>query len=57
LINADIHKELQTLSARVSFRWVERAANWAAELDRLERRNIQKQLALEALAIGLRRPA
>ena len=57
LINADIEKELQALSARISFRWVERAANWATELDRLERRNIQKQLAVEALAIGLRRPA
>ena len=54
LINADIRKELTTLARRISFHWIECATHWIGELDRLERHNIHKQIALEALAVGLR---
>lgn len=55
LVNADIREELRELSERVDFEWVEKAARDLDELQRLERRNIQKQIAVEALAINWRR--
>lgn len=57
LVNADIREELRELSERVDFEWVEKAARDLDELQRLERRNIQKQIAVEALALNWRRLA
>jgi DNA polymerase-3 subunit delta' len=54
LVNADIREELRELSEGVDFEWVERAARDLDELQRLERRNIQKQIAVEALALNWR---
>jgi DNA polymerase-3 subunit delta' len=54
LVNVDIREQLRELSERVNFEWVERAARDLDELQRLERRNIQKQIAVEALAINWR---
>ena len=54
LIHEDIRTELSELAKAASFEWIEDAVTQLAELDRLVRRNIQKQIALEALAVGLR---
>ena len=54
VINADIQKDLQKMAHAASFEWIEKAAQRIAEIHQLDRRNIQKQMALEALAIGLR---
>lgn len=54
LRNADARSELEPLAARVSFRWLRKAAARVDELVDLARRNIQKQLALDAFAVGLR---
>lgn len=55
LIHDDIRDELTDLAGRVRFAWLEQAAGGLAQLDQLARRNIQKQVALEAWALGLRR--
>ena len=55
LINGDIREELRELAERVELDWVDKASRRLGELNELGRRNIQKQVALEALAIGLRR--
>jgi hypothetical protein len=54
LIHDDIRDELTDLAGRVCFAWLEQAAGGLAQLDQLARRNIQKQVALEAWALGLR---
>ena len=54
LINEDLREELEPMAKKVTFDWVEKAAAELDELVRLERRNIQKQIALESLAVGLR---
>ena len=55
LIHEDIRGELASLAQKASFEWIEGAVERLAELDELVRRNIQKQIALEALVVGLRR--
>ncbi len=55
LINEDLRRELQPLAGQVSFEWIEKAALELDELILLRWRNIQKQVALEAYAVGLRR--
>jgi len=57
LINADIREDLRELAERVSLDWIEEAAKRLEEIDEFGRRNVQKQIALEALAIGLRERA
>lgn len=52
--NADIRRELEPLAAAVSFRWIRTAVRRADELVEFARRNIQKSIALDALAIELR---
>lgn len=52
--NADIRRELEALSGRVSFRWIRAAVHRADELSELVRRNIQKTIALDALVVELR---
>lgn len=55
LANEDIRAELAALAARTDFDWLERALGHTDSLERLARRNIQKQIALEAFAVELRR--
>ena len=57
LVNTDIVDELESLARRASFEWIEKAAAELDELELLRRRNIQKQIALEAMVIGLRQAA
>jgi len=54
LVNQDIREELRELAERARFDWIEEAVVRLAELNELGRRNIQKQIALEALAVTLR---
>jgi DNA polymerase III subunit delta' len=52
--NQDQREPLEMLAGRVSFAWLRAAVARVDELVRLLRRNIQKSLALDALAIELR---
>jgi DNA polymerase-3 subunit delta' len=54
LVNEDIRAELEDTARSIPFEWFEKACGRLLELDELRRRNIQKQLALEALALELR---
>jgi len=51
--NSDIQGELEALSARVSFEWLRKLTGRADDLVDLARRNIQKSIALDAIAVGL----
>lgn len=53
--NADIQRDLEALSAKVSFDWLRRITGRVDDLVDLARRNIQKSIALDALAVGLQR--
>ncbi len=55
--NLDIQPELQKLAARVSLNWIRAAVERVDDLSNLVRRNIQKNIALDALVIELRRLA
>ncbi len=55
LRNPDIRKPLEALAAAVTFPWLERAVRQIDELVDLVRRNIQKSIALDALAVSLRK--
>lgn len=52
--NDDIRADLESLSRRVSFDWIRAAVARVDELIDLVRRNIQKTIALDALAVELR---
>ena len=52
--NVDIRGELQAVAGRVSFEWIRAAVKKIDELVELVRRNIQKSIALDALAIEMR---
>jgi len=52
--NSDIRGELQALAGRVDFDWLRRAVARVDELVELARRNIQKSIAFDAFASGLR---
>jgi DNA polymerase III subunit delta' len=52
--NQDLRQPLETLAGRVSFDWLRAAVARVDEMVRLVRRNIQKSLALDALAVELR---
>ena len=54
LRNPDLRAELQSLAERVSFEWIRAAVRRTDELVELLRRNIQKGIALDALALELR---
>ncbi len=54
LRNSDIAERLERLAARVDFGWLRRAVEQADEIAGLLRRNIQKNLALDALMVELR---
>ncbi len=55
--NADIRRELEGLASHVSFDWIRAAVKKTDELSGLVRRNIQKNIALDALVVELRRLA
>jgi len=52
--NEDIRRELETLAAKVEFRWIRKAVAQVDEIANLIRRNIQKTIALDALIMELR---
>ena len=52
--NQDVRADLEALAGRVSFDWMRRAVARVDELVELARRNIQKSIALDALAVELR---
>jgi len=52
--NVDLRKELHALSGSVSFEWLRKAVRATDELIHLLRRNIQKNIALDALVVELR---
>ncbi len=54
LRHADLEKELQALAGRADWAWLVRAAGRLDRMERLLRRNINRQVALEALAVSLR---
>ena len=55
--NSDIRADLEPLANSVSFDWIRAAVKKTDELSELVRRNIQKSIALDALAVELRRLA
>lgn len=57
LVNSDIRGDLAGLATAASFPWVEKAAAEVEEMDRYRRRNIQPQIAFDALALRLRQTA
>ena len=56
LRNNDIRPELEILAKRVDFEWLRRAIARVDELVELGRRNIQRSIAFDAFAAGLRSP-
>jgi DNA polymerase-3 subunit delta' len=52
--NTDVRPQLDALAGRVSFTWIREAVAKVDELAGLVRRNIQKNIALDALIAGLR---
>jgi len=54
LRNQDIRRELEAVAGRVEFGWIRRAVKKVDEIAELVRRNIQKQIALDALIVELR---
>lgn len=52
--NADIQNELQSIASRVSFDWLRRAVSRIDELVELGRRNIQRSIAFDSMAVELR---
>jgi DNA polymerase III subunit delta' len=54
LRNEDMRAELDAVARKVSFGWIRRAVARVDELAELVRRNIQKSIALDALAVALR---
>ncbi len=57
IVNEDIREGLKDLAQRASFDWTVKAAEGVDELELYRRRNIQKQIALEAWTIRMRRTA
>ncbi|MBV9268368.1 MAG: hypothetical protein JO061_19535, partial [Acidobacteriaceae bacterium] len=55
LRNRDIQPRIDSIVARVTFAWIERAVRQVDELVEMTRRNIQKTAALDGLIVSLRR--
>ena len=51
--NADIQRDLEALAGKVSFEWLRKITTRADELVELARRNIQKSIALDSIAVGM----
>jgi DNA polymerase-3 subunit delta' len=54
LRNPDIENQLRPLANQVSFEWIRKTVARIDEINELVRRNIQKNIALDALALELR---
>jgi len=52
--NVDIRRDLEALASHVEFDWIRTAVKKIDELSELLRRNIQKNIALDALVLDLR---
>jgi DNA polymerase-3 subunit delta' len=52
--NADVRHELEAIAGAISFDWARRAVFKLDELVEFARRNIQKNIALDALVVELR---
>jgi DNA polymerase-3 subunit delta' len=52
--NVDVRPQLDALAARITFAWIRQAVAKVDELAEMVRRNIQKNIALDALIAGLR---
>ncbi len=52
--NADVQERVSAIAGRVPFSWIRRAVVKVDELAELARRNIQKNIALDALVLALR---
>lgn len=52
--NVDIRRELEAVAGKVEFAWIRRAVKKVDEIAELVRRNIQKQIALDAVIVELR---
>jgi DNA polymerase-3 subunit delta' len=50
----DIERDLQAIASHVSFDWLRKAVTRLDELLEFTRRNIQKNIALDALVVQLR---
>ncbi len=55
LRNLDLEAELKRIAAKIDLTWIERAVNRLDEMDRWQRRNINRRLALEAAGTALAR--
>ena len=55
LVHQDIADALSKLAPKVTFAWLERAVVTLQELERLQRMNVQKQIAFEAYALALQK--
>lgn len=55
--NQDIRRKLEAMADRLSFEWIRAAVGKVDEIAGLLRRNIQKQIALDALILELQRHA
>ena len=52
--NQDIRRDLEALAVKVEFAWIRKAVAKVDEIAEFLRRNIQKTIALDSLAIELR---
>jgi len=52
--NVDVRPQLETVAGHVNFEWVRRAVAKVDQLAELVRRNIQKNIALDAMVAELR---
>lgn len=55
--NIDVEEQLRSIAGRVSFTWIRQAVAKVDQLAQLVRRNIQKNIALDAMIAELRRAA
>ncbi len=57
IVNEDLRADLEPLAAKAGLDWISQAADGLDELEEYRRRNVQKQIALEAFAMRLRQAA
>jgi DNA polymerase III subunit delta' len=55
--NTDVRKDLDAIASRVTFEWIQRAVARIDDLVEFAQRNVQKPIALDALAVSLRAAA
>ena len=52
--NVDIRRDLESLAGKIQFAWIRKAVRLVDEIAELLRRNIQKNIALDAMIVELR---